>query len=96
MTIKKLAVSMASLFALTCTASADVSVKVHDLNSDGTVTLQEVIDFHDPAITRSEAFLARHKAMFEAADVNKDGVVDASESQDGTGSTKKGKKANKS
>lgn len=96
MIMKKLAVCMASLFALTNIAAADVSVKVHDLNSDGSVTLQEVIDFHDPAITRTDAFLARHKAMFEAADVNSDGVVDASESQDGSRSTKKGKKANKS
>lgn len=96
MTLKIFALCAASLVALAGTAAADVSVRVHDLNKNGTVTLQEVIDFHDPAITRSDAFLARHKAMFEAADVNGDGVVDASESQDGTGAKKKGKKAGKS
>lgn len=96
MTMKKLAVCMASLFVLTSTAIADVSVKVHDLNGDGTVTLQEVIDFHDSSIARTDAFLARHKAIFEATDVNGDGVVDAGESQNRAGSKKNGKKANKS
>lgn len=96
MNMKKLFISMASFAAFSGAASADISVNVHDLDGNGTVTLQEVIDFHDASITRSEAFLTRHTNMFEAADVNGDGVVDASESQDGTGSMKKGKKANKS
>ncbi len=96
MTMNNLAACLASFMAFTNTAYADISVKIHDLNGNGTVTLQEVIDFHDSSINRTEAFIARHKAMFEATDINGDGVVDASESQDGTGSKKNGKKANKS
>lgn len=76
------------------TANADVHVDVHDQNGDGVVTFQEVVDFHDSSISRSQAFMDRHRAVFDGADANKDGVVDRSESQ-GDGSGGKTKSHNK-
>ncbi len=74
-------------------AHADVHVDVHDADGDGVVTFQEVVDYHGPGISRSQAFMDRHRAIFDGADTNGDGVVDRSESQgDGSGNKAKSKK----
>ncbi|MGZ0189971.1 MAG: hypothetical protein ACKVH0_18535 [Alphaproteobacteria bacterium] len=77
-------------------ARADVSVDTQDLNSDGVVTLQEVIDSHGSGIARTPAFMERHRKIFEGADANSDGVVDRSESQGGSNGKSKTKGSHKS
>jgi Ca2+-binding EF-hand superfamily protein len=78
-------------------AQADVNVSTQDLNGDGTVTFEEFIDSHDSSIAHTDAFLARHRQVFDGADTNSDGVVDAGESQGGTtGKQKRGGKKDKS
>lgn len=77
-------------------AHADVSTKTQDLNSDGVVTFQELMDSHATGIERTQAFVDRHKKIFDGADTNGDGVVDSSESQDGAAGKPKTKGASKS
>lgn len=77
-------------------ARADVAVDTHDLNADGVVTFQEVVDSHGKSIARSKEFLDRHRKIFEGADTNGDGVVDRSESQGGSNGKSKAKRSNKS
>lgn len=73
-------------------AHADVSTQTQDLNGDGTVTFEEFIDSHATGIERTQAFVDRHRSIFDAADTNGDAVVDDSESQGGAaGKSKKGK-----
>lgn len=89
MKITSILFTVASLFAAT-TASADVSVKTQDLNADGKVTFEEFLNSHDASYARNQAFTDRHKSIFDNADVNNDGVVDANESQGGSsGKSKK-------
>ncbi len=77
-------------------ARADVSTETQDLNNDGVVTFEEFMDSHDTGIARTQAFVDRHKGIFDAADTNGDEVVDQSESQGGATGKPKAKGANKS
>lgn len=74
----------------TSQASADVSVSTQDLDGDGRVTFEEFIESHDAGIARNQAFIDRHRPVFDGADVNKDGFVDAGESQGSSGKPKLG------
>ncbi len=89
MKLKLLIVAVSTLALNINAASADVSVDKQDLNKDGVVTFQEVIDSHPKSIKRTQAFMDRHRKIFEGADTNGDNSVDRSESQGGsTGKTK--------
>ncbi|MFA3920523.1 hypothetical protein [Ruegeria hyattellae] len=70
-------------------AHADVSTETHDLNQDGVVTFEEMLEYHPAGIDRTQEFIDRHRIIFDGADTNGDGVVDASENQGiGAGKTK--------
>ncbi len=73
-------------------ARSDVSVASQDLNKDGKVTFEEFVESHDAGIARNDAFIKRHRAVFDSADTNGDGVVDAAESQGGKAKKKAGMK----
>ncbi|UWQ74155.1 EF-hand domain-containing protein [Leisingera sp. M658] len=77
-------------------AYADVSTETQDLNGDGVVTFEEFVDSHAAGIARTQAFLDRHRGIFDAADTNGDGVVDQSESQGGATGKVKAKNTKKS
>lgn len=81
---------------LTTQAIADVNVNTQDLDGDGKVTFEEFLESHDAGITRNQAFIDRHRPVFDGADVNKDGFVDASESQGSGGKSKDGGSKTKS
>jgi hypothetical protein len=83
MKLHTILITTSVLFAATM-AVADVNIKTQDLNGDGKVTFEEFLGSHDASIARNQAFIDRHKPIFDAADQNNDGVVDASESQGGT------------
>ena len=75
---------------------ADVSTGTHDLNGDGVVTFEEMLEYHPADIHRTQEFMDRHRSIFDGADTNGDGVVDASESQGGGAGKTKIKGAKKS
>lgn len=80
-----------------CTASmarADVNVTAQDIDGDGKVTFEEFLESHEAGIARNQAFIDRHRPIFDGADVNNDGFVDARESQ-GTGGKAKTGEADK-
>lgn len=84
-----LALSIPALCAATV-ASADVNVATQDANGDGMVTFEEFLESHDAGIARNQAFIDRHRPIFDGTDVNSDGFVDASESQGTGGKVKSG------
>lgn len=84
-----LALSIPAFFAATM-ASADVNVATQDIDGDGMVTFEEFLESHNSGIARNQAFIDRHRPIFDGADVNNDGFVDASESQGTGGKVKKG------
>ncbi len=77
-------------------ANADVNVATQDLDGDGKVTFEEFLESHNAGITRNQAFIDRHRPVFDGADTNKDGFVDASESQGSGGKPKAGESQKKS
>lgn len=83
------ALSIPAICAATM-ASADVNVATQDIDGDGMVTFEEFLESHDAGIARNQAFITRHQSIFDGADVNKDGFVDASESQGAGGKAKTG------
>lgn len=85
-----LTLSIPAIFAATV-VSADVNVAAQDADGDGRVTFEEFLDSHDAGIDRTQAFIDRHQPIFDSADVNNDGFVDASESQGAGGKVKTGK-----
>jgi hypothetical protein len=85
--LKTLAVAA---FFLTTQAHADVNVATQDIDGDGRVTFKEFLESHDAGFARNEAFINRHRPVFDNADVNNDGFVDASESQGSGGKSKVG------
>lgn len=78
-------------FCTATMASADVNVATQDADGDGKVTFEEFLESHDASIARNQAFIDRHKPVFDNADANDDGFVDASESQGSGGKSKTGK-----
>lgn len=88
-----LALSIPTICAATV-VSADVNVITQDADGDGRVTFEEFLESHDAGIARNQTFIDRHQPIFDSADVNNDGFVDASESQ-GTGGKAKTDKADK-
>lgn len=85
-----LAISIPAIGAA-AVASAEVNVAAQDADGDGKVTFEEFLESHDAGITRKQAFIDRHQPIFDSADVNNDGFVDASESQGAGGKLKTGK-----
>ncbi len=75
---------------------ADVSTETHDLNRDGVVTFEEMIEYHPASVERTQAALERHRRIFDGADTNGDGVVDQSENQGGGTGKPKSKDTEKS
>ncbi len=96
MKLNFLIIAAGTLALSASTAHADVSTDTQDLNGDGVVTFQEFIDSHATGIERTQAFVDRHRSIFDAADTNGDEVVDHSESQGGVAGKSKSKGADKS
>lgn len=94
--MKRILITLAAAAAFLATqANADVNVTVQDIDGDGRVTFEEFLESHDESIVRNQAFVDRHRSVFDNADVNNDGFVDASESQ-GAGGKSKGAGGKKS
>jgi len=83
MRLVQLAIIAGSVVFAATMVLADVSTETHDLNQDGVVTFEEMLEYHPAGIDRTQAFIDRHRIIFDGADTNGDGVVDASENQGG-------------
>ena len=89
--MKRISIAFAAAAAFLATqAYADVNVDTQDLDGDGRVTFEEFLESHDASIARNQAFIDRHRPVFDNADANNDGFVDANESQGSGGKSKTG------